>query len=115
MCVPWSRCPPTASVRGNSKSAVSKRLVYVGERKLAELMSRELGQLSFTALSIDGVHFGEHVVLAAVGVDDHGEKHVLGLREGAEENSGPPCNSTSASPIPRVAVQMRAPSHSTDS
>jgi putative transposase len=31
--------------------------------------------------------FGEHVVLAAVGVDDHGEKHVLGLREGATENS----------------------------
>jgi putative transposase len=55
------------------------------ERKLAELMSRELGQLSFTALFIDGVHFGEDVVLAAVGVDEHGEKHVLGLREGATE------------------------------
>jgi transposase-like protein len=79
--------PPTASVRGISKSAVSERFVYGTERKLAELMSRELGQLSFTALFIDGVHFGEHVVLAAVGVDDQGEKHVLGLREGATENS----------------------------
>jgi transposase-like protein len=79
--------PPTASVRGISKSAVSERFVYGTERKLAELMSRELGKFSFTALFIDGVHFGEHLVLAAVGVDDRGDKHVLGLREGATENS----------------------------
>jgi hypothetical protein len=50
-------------------------------------MSRELGKLPFAALFIGGVHFGEHLVLAAVGVDDHGEKHVLGFREGATENS----------------------------
>ena len=36
---------------------------------------------------IDGVHFAEHVVLAAVGVDERGDKHVLGLREGATENA----------------------------
>jgi putative transposase len=39
------------------------------------------------ALMIDGVHFGEHVVLAAVGVDERGDKQVLGLREGATENA----------------------------
>ena len=32
---------------------------------------------------IDGVHFAEHVVLAAVGVNERGDKQVLGLREGA--------------------------------
>jgi putative transposase len=79
--------PSTADVRGISKSAVSERFVYGTERKLAELMSRELKQFSFTALFIDGVHFDEHVVLAAVGVDDHGDKHVLSLREGASENA----------------------------
>jgi putative transposase len=79
--------PPTASVRGISKSTVSERFVYGTERKLAELMSRDLGSLSFTALLIDGVHFGEHLVLAAVAVDEQGEKHVLGLREGATENA----------------------------
>jgi transposase-like protein len=47
----------------------------------------DLRSLSFTALLIDGVHFGEHLVLAAVGVDEQGEKHVLGLREGATENA----------------------------
>jgi putative transposase len=78
---------PTANVRGVSKSAVSERFVYGTERKLAEVMSRELNKFSLTVLFIDGVHFGEHVVLAAVGVDEHGEKRVLGLREGATENA----------------------------
>jgi len=36
---------------------------------------------------IDGVHFSDHVVLAAVGIDTAGEKHPLGLREGATENA----------------------------
>jgi len=79
--------PEAVTVRGVSKSAVSERFVYGTERKLAELMSRDLRQLQVVALLIDGVHFGEHVVLAAVGVDAHGDKHVLGLREGATENS----------------------------
>jgi putative transposase len=78
--------PKAVAVRGVSKSAVSERFVYGTERKLAELMSRDLRELRVVALLLDGVHFGEHVVLAAVGVDDHGDKHVLGLREGATEN-----------------------------
>ena len=79
--------PEAVAVRGISKSAVSERFVYGTERKLAELMSRELRQLRVVALLIEGVHFGEHVVLTAVGVDEHGDKHVLGLREGATENA----------------------------
>ena len=79
--------PEAVAVRSISKSAVSERFVYGTERKLAELMSRDLHQLRVVALLIDGVHFGEHVVLAAVGVDEHGDKHVLGLREGATENA----------------------------
>jgi len=79
--------PQTVQVRGVSKSAVSDRFVYGTERKLAELMSRNLRGLALVALMIDGVHFGEHVVLAAVGVDERGGKQVLGLREGATENA----------------------------
>jgi len=79
--------PEGVAVRSISKSAVSERFVYGTERKLAELMSRDLRQLRVVALLIDGVHFGEHVVLAAVGVNEHGDKHVLGLREGATENA----------------------------
>src|SRR5713101_6178477 len=79
--------PEAVAVRSISKSAVSERFVYGTERKLAELMSRDLRELKLVALMIDGVHFGEHVVLAAVGVDAQGAKHVLGLREGATENA----------------------------
>jgi putative transposase len=79
--------PAAVAARGVSKSAVSARFVYGTERKLAELMSRELSGLELVALLIDGVHFAEHVVLAAVGVDAQGDKHVLGLREGATENA----------------------------
>ena len=36
---------------------------------------------------IDGVQFGGHHVIVAVGVDSDGKKHVLGLSEGASENT----------------------------
>jgi transposase-like protein len=36
---------------------------------------------------IGGVHFVKHVVLAAVGIESNGKKHVLGLRVGATENA----------------------------
>src|SRR6202035_5077411 len=55
-----------AAVRGISKSAVSERFVYRTERKLAELMSRALRALALVAVMLDGVHFAELVVLAAV-------------------------------------------------
>ncbi len=79
--------PQALSVRGLSKSAVSERFVVGTQRRLAELMRRDLSGLKLVALLIDGVHFAEHVVLAAVGIDASGEKHSLGLREGATENA----------------------------
>lgn len=57
------------------------------QRRLGELMRRDLSGLKLVALLIDGVHFADHVVLAAVGIDVDGEKHPLGLREGAIENA----------------------------
>lgn len=49
-------------------------------------MARPLGDLELWAVFIDGIHFGEHVILCALGIDATGAKHVLGLREGATEN-----------------------------
>jgi putative transposase len=79
--------PEEVEVGGISKSAVSERFVIGTERRLTELMRRDLSGLKLVALLIDGVHFAEHVVLAAVGIDLDGEKHPLGLREGATENA----------------------------
>jgi transposase-like protein len=79
--------PEEIAVRGISKSAVSERFVVGTQRRLAELMQRDLSGLKLVAVLIDGVYFAEHVVLAAVGIDVEGAKHPLGLREGATENA----------------------------
>ena len=50
-------------------------------------MSRELGALGIVAIMIDGIHVDEHVVLIALGFDPDGGKHLLGMHEGATENS----------------------------
>src|SRR5262249_23755784 len=36
---------------------------------------------------VDGLHFRDHVVLLALGVDAQGQKHVIALREGTTENA----------------------------
>jgi transposase-like protein len=79
--------PPGVVTRGTSKSAVSRRFVAATREHLAEMMSRDLGGLSIAAVMIDGIHVGDHVVLVALGIDQGGGKHVLGLYEGATENS----------------------------
>src|SRR5579863_1652769 len=78
--------PEDIETRGVSKSAVSRRFVAVTAEKLAEWMARPLGELDIWAVFIDGLYFGDHVVLCALGVDASGAKHVLGLWEGATEN-----------------------------
>lgn len=50
-------------------------------------LARDLGNLDLAALMIDGVHFTDHVILVALGIDAEGHKHVLGLWEGATENA----------------------------
>jgi transposase-like protein len=79
--------PREFKVRGIGKSAVSERFVVGTARKLSALLDRKLGTLQLIAVMVDGVHFADHVVLAAVGIDQDGAKHVLGLREGATENA----------------------------
>lgn len=78
--------PSELKVRGVGKSVVSERFVVGTARRLAALMQRKLGGLQLIAVMINGVRFADHVVLAAIGIDTGGKKHVLGLREGATEN-----------------------------
>jgi putative transposase len=78
--------PASISSRGTSKSAVSRRFVNATEQTLTEMMGRDLSELAICALIVDGIHMGEHLVVIALGVDEQGDKHVLGLHEGATEN-----------------------------
>lgn len=79
--------PPGLTSRGTSKSAVSRRFVSATRDKLAEMMSADLGKLSLCAIMLDGIHVAEHLVLVALGIDEKGVKHTLGLYEGATENT----------------------------
>lgn len=79
--------PAPLPERGKSRSAVSRRFVRGTQKRLADLLNRDLSGLRLAVLMIDGIHFDDHVVLAALGIDEGGHKHVLGLWEGATENA----------------------------
>lgn len=74
------------AARSTSKSAVSRRFVAATETALVELLAAPLGELDLVALMIDGVHFGEHLCVVALGIGIDGVKHPLGLAEGSTEN-----------------------------
>ena len=79
--------PAPLPERGKSRSAVSRRFVRGTQKRLAELLGGDLSGTKLAVLMIDGIHFDDHVVLAALGIDEGGQKHVLGLWEGATENA----------------------------
>jgi len=75
------------SARATSKSAVSRRFVAATETALADLLAADLSGLNLVALMIDGVHFGDHLCVVALGIGIDGTKHPLGLAEGSTENT----------------------------
>jgi len=73
--------------RGTSKSAVSRRFIVKTKSQLAAWRSTALDALDLVALLIDGVHIGEHCIVVALGIDETGAKHALGLWDGSTENA----------------------------
>ena len=73
---------------GTSKSAASRRFVALSAERMAEWMASDLSQLDLPVIQIDGLHIGNDLVLVgALGIDEEGNKHPLGLVEGATENA----------------------------
>ncbi len=72
---------------GLSKSAVSRRFIRATQQALETFMQRSLGDRIWTVLMVDGIRVGGHLVVVALGIDDAGTKRILGLAEGATENS----------------------------
>jgi transposase-like protein len=70
-----------------SRSAVSRRFVAATETALAALLGADLSSLDLVALMVDGVHFGEHTCVVALGIGIDGSKHPLSLVEGSTENT----------------------------
>ena len=73
--------------RGTSKSSVSRRFVAKTTAQLRAWQSAPLDGLDLVALLLDGVHLGEHCLVVALGIAADGQKHALGLWEGATENT----------------------------
>ena len=76
----WSRSGSSVDRRPRPrrrKSAVSRRFVAKTETALAELLAADLSGLDLVAFMIDGVHFGEHLCVVALGIDIDGTKHPL--------------------------------------
>ena len=79
---------PAAKGAGVSKSAVSRRFVALSAAQMAEWMAADLSKLDLLIIQIDGIHIEEDLMLlAAVGIDGNGDKHPLGVIEGATENA----------------------------
>ncbi len=72
---------------GLKRSAVSSAFQRASKKDLDALNGRPLGESSFVAVYIDGVGFADHTCIVALGVTTDGQKRILGLREGATENS----------------------------
>ena len=79
--------PAPVVSRGTSKSAVSRRFVAKTRAQLETWQSRPLDGLDLVGLVLDGVHVGEHCLILALGIAADGQKHALGLWEGATENA----------------------------
>ena len=76
-----------AGTAGVSRSALSREFIEQSEKALEQLQARRFDDRNILAVYIDGIILGEHHVLTALGVDEEGNKHVLGMREGAGENA----------------------------
>ena len=72
---------------GISKSAVSRQFVKESAQALAKLMRRSFADVDIVAVYVDGIVVAKHHIIAAVGVDAQGAKHVLGLACGSSENA----------------------------
>jgi putative transposase len=79
--------PEMAETVGVSRSAVSREAIEASETALKQLLERRYDDVDLLVIYVDGMHFGEQCVLAAIGVDTQGAKHVLALKEGATENA----------------------------
>ncbi|MGH9789207.1 MAG: IS256 family transposase [Candidatus Acidiferrales bacterium] len=72
---------------GIRKSSVSRHFVRASAKQLEALCEKKLGELELVALLIDGIEFAGQTLIVALGVEENGVKHVLGLWQGATENA----------------------------
>jgi putative transposase len=73
--------------RSTSKSAVSRTFVERTRESLAQLMSRDLGDMRLAVMMVDGIELKGRTNIVALGITTQGVKVPLGLWEGSTENA----------------------------
>jgi putative transposase len=76
-----------ADAYGLEKSATSDHFVEASRGKLKQLMTRSLKDIPLSAILIDGTIFKGQSMIVAIGIDCLGHKLVLGMEQGATENT----------------------------
>lgn len=72
---------------GLKKSAVSAAFQRAAQKDLDALNGRSLADWTFAAIYIDGTGFADHTCVVALGLESDGTKRILGVAEGATENT----------------------------
>lgn len=71
-----------------SASTASRLWVEGSLQRLDQLRGRDIASKPFLALMIDGIYLGrELVVVVAMGIDEHGKKHMLDFAVGSTESA----------------------------
>jgi transposase-like protein len=62
--------------------------VALSQQRLEDWLASDISKLDLLVIQIDGLHVAEDIVLiGAIGIDGNGNKHILGLVEGATESA----------------------------
>ena len=90
-CRDYEGClEPMAKGFGTKRSSVSRGFVKASAKRLKSLAERRFEGQEFVAVYIDGVPYGGEMLVVALGVlagAQAGKKVILGLRQGATENT----------------------------
>ncbi len=79
--------PKMAGTVGIAKSSVSREFIKASAASLRALMNRRFEEVDILVVYMDGIVIDHHHILAAVGVDCHGTKQILGMAPGSSENA----------------------------
>ena len=72
---------------GVTKSSVSQQFIRASAARLKQFGERRFDDVRFVAIFIDGLDYAGQMMVCALGVTSDGSKQVLGLRQGATENT----------------------------
>jgi transposase-like protein len=72
---------------GVKRSSVSRGFVKATAQEIKQLAERRFDGVRFVVVFIDGQEYAGETMVVALGVTQQGEKRILGLRQGATENT----------------------------